>query len=180
MFAWLSNFLALSVVCFLHRISLLPSGVLQIVNVSQKDAGDYRCIAQNIADKRRSQPAALVVEPRVGGGPETDYIPQIIAGPISLTRVVGESAIFECLVDGEESTLEVTWSRQGELIIPPPPCAWCLPECGPRWMEKHLHWRFHGADKVSCELIISPPPLCAWCFPECGWVRLVSCNSCVH
>ncbi len=108
---WFSLF-----VLFLSRVTVLPSGVLQIVNLSPEDAGEYRCIAENIADKRRSQPAALVVQPRVGGGQENNNdIPQILAGPTSLQRVSGEGAMFECLVDaGDESTLDVSWSRDGK------------------------------------------------------------------
>lgn len=43
------------------RITVLPSGVLQIHGVQQVDAGNYRCIATNIASRRRSMEATLTV-----------------------------------------------------------------------------------------------------------------------
>lgn len=46
-----------------HRITVLPSGVLQIHGVQQGDAGNYRCIATNIASRRRSTEATLTVTP---------------------------------------------------------------------------------------------------------------------
>lgn len=46
-----------------HRITVLPSGVLQIHGVQQADAGNYRCIATNIASRRRSTEATLTVTP---------------------------------------------------------------------------------------------------------------------
>lgn len=45
------------------RITVLPSGVLQIYAVQQSDAGNYRCIATNIASRRRSVEATLTVTP---------------------------------------------------------------------------------------------------------------------
>lgn len=48
-----------------HRITVLPSGVLQIHGVQRADAGNYRCIATNIASRRRSTEATLTVTPGV-------------------------------------------------------------------------------------------------------------------
>lgn len=50
------------------RITVLPSGVLQIQGVQRGDAGNYRCIATNIASRRRSIEAALTVTPGVTPG----------------------------------------------------------------------------------------------------------------
>lgn len=49
----------------LIRITVLPSGVLQIHGVQRGDAGHYRCIATNIASRRRSTEATLTVTPCV-------------------------------------------------------------------------------------------------------------------
>ncbi len=43
------------------RITVLPSGVLQIQGVEQTDAGSYRCVATNIASRRRSSEAELTM-----------------------------------------------------------------------------------------------------------------------
>ena len=48
---------------WLFRITVLPSGVLQIQGVDRKDAGSYRCVAANIANRRRSVEATLTVTP---------------------------------------------------------------------------------------------------------------------
>lgn len=45
------------------RITVLPGGVLQIQGVGQRDAGNYRCVAVNIASRRRSMEATLTVTP---------------------------------------------------------------------------------------------------------------------
>lgn len=45
------------------RITVLPGGVLQIQGVDQKDGGSYRCVATNIASRRRSVEATLTVTP---------------------------------------------------------------------------------------------------------------------
>lgn len=44
-----------------NRITVLPNGVLQIYGVNQGDAGNYRCVATNIANRRRSIEATLTV-----------------------------------------------------------------------------------------------------------------------
>ena len=45
------------------RLTVLPGGVLQIHAVRAEDAGNYRCIATNIANRRRSVEATLTVTP---------------------------------------------------------------------------------------------------------------------
>ena len=46
---------------FFSRITALPGGVLQIHSVQRADAGSYRCVATNIANRRRSSEATLTV-----------------------------------------------------------------------------------------------------------------------
>lgn len=57
------SYFTLTVALYRHRITVLPSGVLQIHGVQQSDAGNYRCIATNIASRRRSNEATLTVTP---------------------------------------------------------------------------------------------------------------------
>lgn len=45
------------------RITALPTGVLQIYDVDQRDAGNYRCVAATVAHRRKSMEASLTVIP---------------------------------------------------------------------------------------------------------------------
>uniref|UniRef100_A0A3Q2CPY8 Protogenin n=1 Tax=Cyprinodon variegatus TaxID=28743 RepID=A0A3Q2CPY8_CYPVA len=83
------------------RITVLPSGVLQIQGVQRADAGHYRCIATNIASRRRSIEATLTVTPGR---------PRIIAGPQNISVSLHQSAILECLATGNPQPL-ISWSR---------------------------------------------------------------------
>lgn len=59
------------------RITVLPGGVLQIHGVGQRDAGNYRCVAANIASRRRSVEAALTVTPGEPGTPHSNRRPSL-------------------------------------------------------------------------------------------------------
>ncbi|KAG9341152.1 hypothetical protein JZ751_019591, partial [Albula glossodonta] len=90
------------------RITVLPNGVLQIQGVQHGDAGNYRCVATNIANRRRSTEATLTVNP--APGPRPPQRPQIIAGPQNLTTALHQSAILECVATGNPRPL-ISWSR---------------------------------------------------------------------
>uniref|UniRef100_A0A8C9WSB9 Protogenin n=1 Tax=Scleropages formosus TaxID=113540 RepID=A0A8C9WSB9_SCLFO len=90
----------------LPRVTVLPSGVLQIHGVQLRDAGRYCCVAANIVSRRRSAEATLTVSP-VSGPPRG---PRIIAGPQNLTASLHESVVLECLATGHPRPL-VSWSR---------------------------------------------------------------------
>ncbi|XP_059769219.1 protogenin isoform X2 [Balaenoptera ricei] len=47
----------------MDRVTALPTGVLQIYDVDQKDAGHYRCVAATVAHRRKSMEASLTVIP---------------------------------------------------------------------------------------------------------------------
>nr|XP_058912167.1 protogenin isoform X2 [Kogia breviceps] len=47
----------------MDRVTALPTGVLQIYDVDQKDAGNYRCVAATVAHRRKSMEASLTVIP---------------------------------------------------------------------------------------------------------------------
>ncbi|KAM6943598.1 protogenin A [Xenentodon cancila] len=91
-----------------ERITVLPSGVLQIHGVQRADAGHYRCIATNIASRRRSTEATLTVTP--APGPQLPQRPRIIAGPQNISVALHQTAILECLATGNPRPL-ISWSR---------------------------------------------------------------------
>ncbi|XP_050990907.1 LOW QUALITY PROTEIN: protogenin A-like [Labeo rohita] len=91
-----------------ERITVLPSGVLQIQGVEQADAGSYRCVATNIASRRRSSEAVLTVT--AASSPRVPQRPRIIAGPQNLTVAVHSTALLECMATGNPRPL-ISWSR---------------------------------------------------------------------
>uniref|UniRef100_A0A673MWR8 Protogenin n=1 Tax=Sinocyclocheilus rhinocerous TaxID=307959 RepID=A0A673MWR8_9TELE len=91
-----------------ERITVLPSGVLQIQGVEPADAGSYRCVATNIASRRRSSEAVLTVT--AAPSPRVPQRPRIIAGPQNLTVAVHSTALLECMATGNPRPL-ISWSR---------------------------------------------------------------------
>uniref|UniRef100_A0A3Q3GI47 Protogenin n=1 Tax=Labrus bergylta TaxID=56723 RepID=A0A3Q3GI47_9LABR len=91
-----------------ERITVLPSGVLQIYGVQRSDAGNYRCIATNIASRRRSVEATLTVTP--GVSISSHFRPRIIAGPQNISVTLHQNAILECMATGNPRPI-ISWSR---------------------------------------------------------------------
>ncbi|XP_070618308.1 protogenin isoform X2 [Erythrolamprus reginae] len=91
-----------------ERITVLPSGVLQIYGVEPKDAGSYRCVATTVVGRRRSGEAELTVAPVTST--KLFHKPSIIAGPENTTASVHQTVIFECVAIGNPKPI-VSWSR---------------------------------------------------------------------
>ncbi|XP_041035632.1 immunoglobulin superfamily DCC subclass member 3-like [Carcharodon carcharias] len=89
------------------RYTLLPTGVLQITRVQQRDLGTYRCVAVNIANTRASQEATLSLSVL---SPRADQEPVILSGPQNLTLTIHQTAILECIATGNPKPI-VSWSR---------------------------------------------------------------------
>ncbi|XP_063170395.1 protogenin [Candoia aspera] len=90
------------------RITVLPSGVLQIYSVRSRDAGSYRCVATTVAGRRKSGEATLTVVPV--SNTKLFHKPSIIAGPQNVTASLHQTVIFECVAVGNPKPI-VSWSR---------------------------------------------------------------------
>ncbi|XP_077119425.1 immunoglobulin superfamily DCC subclass member 4 [Ranitomeya variabilis] len=91
-----------------NRIVILPSGVLQIIGVQQEDEGLYRCVAANSLTIRYSNEAQLSVQK--DWKPLPDEL-TIVRAPQNLTVAVGQSAVMECIAEGDVTPV-ISWSRQ--------------------------------------------------------------------
>ncbi|OWK62145.1 Protogenin [Lonchura striata] len=92
----------------MDRITALPTGVLQIYGVEQKDAGNYRCVATTAANRRKSTEAVLSVIPASDLKPF--HKPSIIAGPQNITASLHQTVILECVATGNPKPI-ISWSR---------------------------------------------------------------------
>uniref|UniRef100_A0A9J8BUK6 Protogenin homolog b (Gallus gallus) n=1 Tax=Cyprinus carpio carpio TaxID=630221 RepID=A0A9J8BUK6_CYPCA len=90
------------------RITVLPNGVLQICDVTMKDAGNYHCLATNMASRVRSREAKLTIIP--ASSPRPLMNPHIIAGPQNIGARLHQSVVLECFAEGNPRPL-VSWSR---------------------------------------------------------------------
>ncbi|XP_061671482.1 immunoglobulin superfamily DCC subclass member 3 isoform X2 [Syngnathoides biaculeatus] len=90
-----------------NRYTLLPTGVLQITGVREKDSGKFCCVAHNSAGVKHSAEALL----SVSGSQSSVYKePMILVGPENLTLIVHQTAILECVATGYPRPI-VSWSR---------------------------------------------------------------------
>ncbi|XP_018866859.4 protogenin isoform X1 [Gorilla gorilla gorilla] len=92
----------------MDRITALPTGVLQIYDVSQRDSGNYRCIAATVAHRRKSMEASLTVIPAKES--KSFHTPTIIAGPQNITTSLHQTVVLECMATGNPKPI-ISWSR---------------------------------------------------------------------
>uniref|UniRef100_A0A2K6DZM0 Protogenin n=1 Tax=Macaca nemestrina TaxID=9545 RepID=A0A2K6DZM0_MACNE len=90
------------------RITALPTGVLQIYDVSQRDSGNYRCVAATVAHRRKSMEASLTVIPAKES--KSFHTPTIIAGPQNITASLHQTVVLECMAIGNPKPI-ISWSR---------------------------------------------------------------------
>ncbi|KAF3832711.1 hypothetical protein F7725_026376 [Dissostichus mawsoni] len=90
-----------------ERYTLLPTGVLQITGVRDKDSGKFCCVAHNSAGVKHSTEALLTVS---GSQSSVYKEPMIVVGPENLTLTVHQTAILECVATGYPRPI-VSWSR---------------------------------------------------------------------
>ncbi|KAL3201955.1 hypothetical protein MRX96_012223 [Rhipicephalus microplus] len=99
------------------RFTQLSSGVLQIVNVTAVDAGNYRCIAKSAARTQYSAEATLTVL-ESAGHEAPDQPPEFLnPSDQELTLVTGDTVELECFARSSQHTF-VTWIRQGGALLP--------------------------------------------------------------
>ncbi|XP_075711326.1 protogenin [Rhinoderma darwinii] len=92
----------------MDRSTVLSKGVLQIYDITKKDAGNYRCIATNLSNRRKSTEATLTV---LSATQEEPFqMPVIIAPPQNTTAHVHQTVTLECMARGNPKPL-VSWSR---------------------------------------------------------------------
>eukprot|EP00079_Xenopus_tropicalis_P015270 XP_004912739.1 PREDICTED: immunoglobulin superfamily DCC subclass member 4 isoform X1 [Xenopus tropicalis] len=92
------------------RFLTLPTGVLQISGVQEKDEGFYRCMATNILNSSYSSEAHLSVEQDASVYTLAEEL-TITRAPQNITVEEGHSAIMECMAKGNIVPL-VSWIRE--------------------------------------------------------------------
>ncbi|XP_053720349.1 neogenin 1a isoform X6 [Synchiropus splendidus] len=88
------------------RTVQLPSGALLISNATESDAGQYRCLVENVGSSKSSDEAQLKVLPETG----EDRMLEFLVQPAPVTKVVGASLLLPCAATG----------------FPPPNIRWML------------------------------------------------------
>uniref|UniRef100_A0A3P8VK11 Neogenin 1b n=1 Tax=Cynoglossus semilaevis TaxID=244447 RepID=A0A3P8VK11_CYNSE len=88
------------------RVEVMGGGVLQITNLSQKDAGVYTCVAENPNGTIEAQAQLTVQVP-----------PQFVKEPLHLYAHESMDIIFECEVSGSPAPT-VKWVKNGDAVIP--------------------------------------------------------------
>ncbi|NWZ66668.1 NEO1 protein, partial [Acrocephalus arundinaceus] len=91
------------------RVLQLPGGALLLTNASDSDAGLYRCALDTGGTPKYSDEAELKVLPDA----EEPQSLALLKPPLSLTRLLGQSAVFPCVAQGFPPPL-IRWTRNEE------------------------------------------------------------------
>uniref|UniRef100_A0A8B9LG62 Neogenin 1a n=1 Tax=Astyanax mexicanus TaxID=7994 RepID=A0A8B9LG62_ASTMX len=88
------------------RVQVLGGGSLQIFNLTEEDAGMYRCLAENMNDSIEAQAELTVQVP-----------PQFLKRPVSTFAHEATDIVFECEVTGSPAPT-IKWVKNGDSVIP--------------------------------------------------------------
>ncbi|XP_076055481.1 neogenin protein frazzled isoform X2 [Oratosquilla oratoria] len=95
------------------RMTLLPSGSLEIENVAMSDKGQYQCVASSLDKSKKSKEAVLTVQPALALRDPSP--PNFIAVPQPIVAKVGETITLDCAANGYPLPT-VVWLKDGATI----------------------------------------------------------------
>ncbi|KAK1789709.1 hypothetical protein P4O66_015604 [Electrophorus voltai] len=93
------------------RLVQLPNGALVISEASSADAGPYRCVIEGLGPLKASEDVQLHVLP--GAGVEERL--EVLLGPVSLAKPVGETVLLPCVVKGSPVPT-IGWMRNAKAV----------------------------------------------------------------
>ncbi|XP_071452262.1 neogenin isoform X2 [Hetaerina americana] len=96
------------------RMTVLPSGSLEVDEVSLSDSGQYRCNVSSLGRYRLSRVARLTVE-RDSEGASRISAPVFSAKPRSSVVVKGRTVVLDCAASGNPRPV-ITWLKDGVAI----------------------------------------------------------------
>ncbi|KAM9410156.1 neogenin 1a isoform 3-T3 [Pholidichthys leucotaenia] len=88
------------------RVEALGGGSLQILNLTEEDAGIYTCVAENSNSTIEAQAQLIIQVP-----------PQFVKRPASIYAHESMDIIFECEVSGSPAPT-IKWVKNGDAVIP--------------------------------------------------------------
>ncbi|XP_076847040.1 neogenin-like, partial [Brachyhypopomus gauderio] len=89
----------------------LPSGALVISEASSADAGPYRCVIEGLGLAKTSEDIQLNVLP----GPGVEERVEVLLGPSSVSRPVGQMVLLPCVLKGSPVPI-VRWMHDGQAV----------------------------------------------------------------
>ncbi|KAK9751964.1 Neogenin C-terminus [Popillia japonica] len=96
------------------RMTVLPSGALEIDEVTELDQGSYRCNASGLNSYKLSNKAALYIsDDREQGA--SKFPPHFIALPMRQVVIEGQNVTLDCAANGNPNPT-VTWLKDGVSI----------------------------------------------------------------
>ncbi|CAL8352363.1 unnamed protein product [Merluccius merluccius] len=94
------------------RLVRLPSGALLISNASESDAGQYRCLVENVGQTKASEEAQLQLTPETA----EERKPEFLVLPTAVTKVVDSSVLLlPCAATGFP-TPSVRWMLNDKVL----------------------------------------------------------------